>query len=95
MLDHEQGHFDITEVYARKMRAIATLGTSESATASTQADALAVADAKLQASVMTPLQDLRSEETALQTQYDSETDHSQNASAQSEWRTKINQLLGR
>lgn len=75
LLKHEQLHFDIIELFARKLRKrilntkITTKGTQEQLK-------------KLQT-------DLQNEENAYQNLYDKQTDHSRNKQKQKEWGEKI------
>lgn len=76
VLEHEQKHFDIVELYARKLRKLIKQGTYTSlANVETKADAFY----KIIDKEMDKYHDL----------YDEETDGSMNGDKQREWQTKI------
>ena len=79
ILEHEQGHFDITEIFARKLNK----ETSEYKfdKKSYQKDLQKIYD------------DVMKAKEKLQTQYDSETDFSRNKDKQAEWLVKIAKML--
>lgn len=78
ILNHEQVHFYITELFARKMRQqIALLNTCN------------ISPKKVAASVKTIYYNLFKEYTTYQDLYDTQTNHSINTSTQTEWDTKI------
>ena len=79
MLKHEQLHFDITAIAARK------LVTTIMNTALT-ADGFANELEALQ-------KQIEKDRTAMQQQYDKETNHSRNREKQKEWEAKVHALL--
>jgi hypothetical protein len=75
VLAHEQGHFDIAEIYARKLNKIMKAYRFNAKTASTDLNLLYENTMKLHRQV--------------QTQYDNDTDYSRNKQKQEEWLKKI------
>jgi predicted secreted Zn-dependent protease len=75
LLRHEQGHFDITEIYARKLRR--------------HFERNPQLCAKGQAAVDAEAKKIFAEWDATQDQYDLETNHSKNIPVQREWETRI------
>lgn len=93
ILSHEQVHFDITEIFARKLRqSVATIG-SRSATAATPATAQDQAVAALNSALDEAYNANTDEQSAMQSQYDAETDHGRNGEAQSTWEQRIRNQL--
>lgn len=79
ILDHEQGHFDIAEIFSRKLFKTVSEYRFNRKTFQTDLDSLykkIVADKEL-----------------FQQFYDKETDHSRHKQKQEEWRRKINDSL--
>ncbi len=82
LLAHEQGHFDLAELFARKMRkAFAEYAATHKDGPTTSADLAAI------------FKRYMNECYALQNTYDKETDHSKNTAKQEEWNKKIPTLL--
>lgn len=79
ILAHEQGHFDITEIYARKLNE-ALQSYSYNRT-------------DYQKEISRIYQAIVDEKEAFQRAYDGETDHSRNKKGQYEWLQKIEDLL--
>jgi len=79
ILQHEQLHFDITELYARQIRQLAT--SYQNCTEEKEADFERQADALL------------AEWKAAQVKYDLETDHSKITEAQERWEKEIKHKL--
>lgn len=93
VLNHEQLHFDITELFARKLRqTIGGIG-SRSATASTPTAAQDQAVAELNAALDEAYNTNTNEQQGMQNQYDAETDHGRNEGAQSSWNQQIRSQL--
>lgn len=81
ILAHEQGHFDIAEIFARKLnKSLRTYRFNANT---------------VQKEVPNLYQDLMKEETAWQNQYDNETDYSRNHAQQERWLEKIDRELSR
>jgi hypothetical protein len=80
ILGHEQGHFDIAEIFARKLNK--------------QMGEYKFNDKTYQQDLKKIYNDILKEKEALQDQYDSETSHSINKEKQAEWLKKIAKLLG-
>lgn len=79
ILAHEQGHFDITEIHARKLyKALADLQFNRH---TYKEDINAI------------YQQIVKEKEEMQETYDQESDHSRNHKVQSEWFTKIDNML--
>ncbi|MBS1653697.1 MAG: DUF922 domain-containing protein [Bacteroidetes bacterium] len=79
VLKHEQGHFDITELFARKLnKAVGELVKKKNVK---------------QSEFSSVYKKLMKEKTELQNEYDTETDNSRNKVKQEEWLKKINQGL--
>ncbi|RXG15885.1 hypothetical protein DSM03_10370 [Leeuwenhoekiella aestuarii] len=77
-LAHEQTHFDISEVHARMLRkAIAEFKFSKNSQKEVDA-------------IYKPIERSR---RAMQTQFDIETEHSQNIEAEAQWERKVQNLL--
>ena len=79
VLQHEQGHFDIAEVFARKL--FKQLGEYQFNSRSYKADLDKIYN------------NIVKEKTAMQDQYDRETDHSRIREKQLEWLKKIDDML--
>lgn len=79
VLAHEQAHFDLAELYARKLRQ--AVSNYKFKAGSTEQDLDSLYDA------------LMKEHHAVQQHYDSETDHSRNREQQQQWLRKINESL--
>ncbi|HAT64832.1 MAG TPA: DUF922 domain-containing protein [Flavobacteriaceae bacterium] len=78
ILEHEQTHFDISELHARKLRnALSSLSHDR--------------DFKEKAEAI--YNRLEAERRAMQTQYDKESDHSNVKEMEYQWRTKVAQEL--
>ncbi len=79
ILGHEQGHFDIAEVFARKLnQQMSQYGFNKNT---------------YQKDLQKIYQDILKEKEALQDQYDAETNHSINKEKQAAWLKKIAGLL--
>lgn len=76
LLQHEQTHFDISELWARKFRQ--------------RLKGKTFALATFQATINSMHADIRKEGHAMQAEYDKETNHSINTTAQKKWTQKIN-----
>jgi hypothetical protein len=81
ILSHEQGHFDIAEIFARKLNKQLKVYTFNAATAQKEVPAM--------------YQKIMDDLSALQNQYDSETDFSRNKKAQAEWSARIDRELNK
>lgn len=79
ILGHEQGHFDITEIFARKLNK--ETGEYKFNKNSYQKDLQKI------------YSDIVNEKEDLQTRYDKDTDFSRNKEKQAEWQTKIKEML--
>jgi len=79
ILSHEQGHFDITEICARRLY---------KALQEYQFNRKTYRD-----DINTIYQEIVSQKEAMQAAYDEESDHSRNRKVQYEWLQKINQML--
>jgi len=79
ILSHEQGHFDIAEVFARKLHKKMSEYTFNRRT--------------YQKDLKKIYQDILDEKEELQNNYDTETNHSINKEKQAEWLKKIKKLL--
>ena len=79
ILAHEQGHFDLAEVYARKLNKALKKYTFNKKTVA--ADINTIYDSIIRA------------HHGMQKEYDIETDHSRNPIKQQEWKNKIDSLL--
>lgn len=79
ILAHEQKHFDLTEVYARKLNKELKEYKFNNATIGDDINRI--------------YQGMVNELTYSQQQYDRETDHSRNPAVQKEWNDKIDSLL--
>ena len=80
ILAHEQGHFDITEIFARKLNKLT--GEYKFNKNSFQLDLQKIYD------------DIQKEKEEFQNLYDDETDYSRNKEKQTEWLKKIEEMLG-
>ncbi|GAB4094433.1 DUF922 domain-containing protein [Flaviaesturariibacter terrae] len=79
ILAHEQGHFDITELMARKLyQALSTYPFDRR---------------NFKQDLTRIYNDIVAEKESLQNTYDRETDHSRNRRVQSEWLARINEQL--
>ena len=79
ILDHEQGHFDITEIYARKL---------ENAIQEYKFN-----PKKFKTDLDNIYKEIVEEKEKVQNQYDLETDYSRNREKQAEWLKKIQKQL--
>lgn len=79
VLAHEQGHFDIAEIYARKLNKLVKEYHFNAKTASSDLNKL--------------YEEAMKQHRLEQTQYDQETDYSRNKPNQSAWLSKIEQEL--
>ena len=79
ILGHEQGHFDITEIFARKLNQRMAKYVFNRSTY--EKDLKKIYD------------DILSEKDELQTAYDNETDYSRNKPQQAAWQEKIKKIL--
>jgi len=79
ILAHEQGHFDITEIFARKLNQALQNYTLNRPT--------------FQKDINTIYEAVVASKEAFQSAYDGETDHSRNKRKQAEWLERINNLL--
>lgn len=79
ILSHEQGHFDIAEIYARKLNKALKAYTFNASTVTREVPAI--------------YQQLMKEESAYQNQYDDETNFSRNKEQQAVWLEKIQHQL--
>ena len=79
ILSHEQGHFDLSEVYARKLYKKVTEYRFNKKT--------------YQKDLQKIYQDILDEKEAMQNKYDRETNHSINKEKQAEWLKKIEKML--
>ena len=78
---HEQGHFDITEIYARKLDNALREYNFNPKRFKTDLDEI--------------YKDIMEEKEELQNQYDLETDYSRNKEKQTEWLKKIQKELAK
>jgi Bacterial protein of unknown function (DUF922) len=79
ILKHEQGHFDIAEIFARKLNK--------------KMDEYKFNSATYKTDLKTIYDDITAEKEMFQDLYDSETDHSRKKEQQVEWEKKIAELL--
>jgi predicted secreted Zn-dependent protease len=79
ILGHEQGHFDIAEIHARKLNKALKEYKFNSKTVSDDVNRI--------------YEKIMSDHQELQQQYDQETDHSRKFPEQGEWEEKIQELL--
>jgi hypothetical protein len=79
VLSHEQGHFDIAEIFARKLNKL--MSEYKFNKKSFQQDLNKIYN------------DILEEKAAMQNDYDEETNHSINKVKQAEWLKKINEML--
>lgn len=79
ILAHEQGHFDITELFARRLHQ--------------QLQNYVFNGRTYKKDISQIYQQVVQEKEAFQMDYDKQTDHSRNRKVQGEWQEKINQLL--
>lgn len=79
ILSHEQGHFDLAEVFARKLNKKMSEYVFNRKT--------------YQKELKKIYQDILSEKEEMQNKYDKETNHSINKEKQAEWLKKIDQML--
>jgi len=86
-LNHEQGHFDLNEVYRRKLQAALAPLTAEGGTAD-------AAQQALQALIDTASQKILSQREHTQASYDQETHHGTDLQAQTAWNNRIDTWLG-
>lgn len=96
LLRHEQGHFDIGEIYARKIRtALAPhIGTSVTAGGDTANTARDQASSQIQSKLNAIIIPLQQAEDQMQTDYDNETGHRiGNPAAQAAWEQEIKSML--
>jgi FtsZ-binding cell division protein ZapB len=81
ILAHEQGHFDISEIHARKLNKALKAYSFNMATAAKNISAV--------------YEKLMKEQTDMQNMYDDETNYSRNKQQQAAWVEKIKKELGR
>ncbi len=95
LLAHEQGHFDISEIFARKKQEKMNklIGTSETATACSNEEALKEANKKIEADVMKVCDEINKEEDNMQDQYDKQTMNGTDPDKQKKWQDKIAKML--
>ncbi|MGV3528506.1 MAG: DUF922 domain-containing protein [Flavisolibacter sp.] len=79
ILAHEQGHFDITELYARKLHQ--------------ELQAYVYNSRTYKKDISEIYRNVVQEKEALQMAYDRQTDHSRNRRVQAEWQERIDQML--
>lgn len=79
ILAHEQGHFDITEIFARKLHQSLLNYKVNKNTFKTDIDSI--------------YQSIVKQKEAFQNEYDDETDHSRKKAIQLQWLVKIKELL--
>lgn len=79
ILSHEQGHFDISEIFARKLHKLMSEYRFDKKT--------------YQQDLKKIYQDVTDEKEKMQDEYDKETNHSINKEKQAEWLKKIKKLL--
>lgn len=79
VLAHEQGHFDIAEIYARKLNKLMKAYRFNAKTAGTDVNLL--------------YENTMKQHRQIQTQYDVETDYSRNKQKQDEWLKKMHDDL--
>ena len=79
ILSHEQGHFDITEIFARKLNKVMSEYKFNKST--------------YQNDLQKIYQDILDEKEVFQNQYDNETDYSRIKDKQAEWLKKISKML--
>ncbi len=87
VLRHEQLHFDLNEVYRRKLECL--LLQTATCTGTTQQDAVDLLDESLHQTANAVLQKL----SEIQALYDSETAHSNNSAEQARWESLIDKWL--
>jgi len=80
LLAHEQLHFDIAELYARKMR-------------KRLRELSGVNQRNLESRVRQIYREVNREHNAFQDRYDRETDHSKNREKQAVWEAKVKRML--
>jgi hypothetical protein len=80
ILAHEQGHFDIAEIHARKLKKALSEYKYNEATVSADINKI--------------YQGLMQQHHEMQSLYDQQTDHSRNNEKQAEWLKKIDDALG-
>ena len=85
-LNHEQGHFDLNEVYRRRLQAALTPLTAEGGTADAAKQAL-------QALIDTASEEILSQLADTQASYDQETRHGTDLQAQTAWDRRIEAWL--
>ena len=86
-LDHEQLHFDLNEVYRRKLECmLLRVGACDGAT---QQEVVDLLDSSLHRTANAVLQQL----SEMQTLYDSQTSHGNNSTEQSRWQSLISDWL--
>lgn len=96
VLDHEQLHFDIAEVYARKLKEEMTksfLNTPVTETGGSSIEASRKAVEKLQVQFDQIFDRIEDEYIQIQAQYDLEAGHGVDIGKQSEWNSKIRGML--
>lgn len=82
VLCHERAHFDLNEVYRRKLEILLPCLSAQSPTKDGVMDALDAALHRRASAVLEQLQ-------ALQARFDTETNHGSNAAAQARWEAQI------
>lgn len=81
ILAHEQGHFDIAEIYARKLHKMIKAYRFNPSTAQKDVPAM--------------YQKIMDEQAAMQNQYDEESDFSRDKDQQADWAAKIDRELNK
>ncbi|MFC2095913.1 hypothetical protein ACFLSW_05710 [Candidatus Bipolaricaulota bacterium] len=87
VLDHEQLHFDLNEVYRRKLECL--LQETATCSGATQQAAVDLLNANLHQTANVVLQKL----SDMQAQYDSQTAHGNNSAEQARWQISIDEWL--
>jgi len=82
VLGHEQGHFDLNEVYRRKLEALLPCLQAQGATKEASIDALNAAIHQCAGEILAQLQ-------AMQSRYDDETSHGNHSAEQARWESQI------
>lgn len=96
ILNHEQTHFDINEIHARKAREQTGqfLGQTETAEADNERAAVDQAAAVLDNRINPVIMQIQNEADVMQDRYDNETAHGTNSESQSQWDQNIRGMLG-
>jgi hypothetical protein len=95
-LEHEQTHFNINEIFARKARDQTRqfIGQSETAESDNEQAAVDYAVTILENRIQNQIMQAQNEANAMQDRYDSETGHGINTGSQSQWNQTIKDTLG-